>query len=98
MTAFRYNVLELLYLSIAFAGQFFSPMVRVDSVRHELLLGRGSPVPLKEGRVWDGVEVEEVKGEHCWYPAPDSTVIEGYSYDYIVEHVLSTAFKFSKFS
>ena len=55
-------------------------------------------MPVLAGRVWDEVEVEEVRGEPCWYPEHDSVVIEGYAYDYIVEHVLSTAYKYSKFT
>ena len=73
-------------------------MVHIDQTRRELELGRGAPVPVLAGRVWDEVEVEEVRGEPCWYPEHDSVVIEGYAYDYIVEHVLSTAYKYSKFT
>ena len=80
------------------AGQFLSSGVSVDTAKKLLQVPkRTDPIPVLKAPVWDTVEDKEYRGRHCWYPTNGTSVLEGMSYDYIIEHILSTKFKFSEF-
>ncbi len=78
-------------------GQFLSPDVQIDRDKSSLLLPDRDPVNLELRSVWEAVTEPDVEGKPCWYPAEGETVLEGRPYDYIVEHILATSYKFSKF-
>lgn len=58
---------------------------------------KGSPIPVREGKVWDSVKEKDYQGRTCWYPLGNASAIEGFAYEYIVEHILATSYKFSHF-
>lgn len=55
-------------------------------------------VPVEEGAVWEGVVDDGYGGERCWYPLEGKSVIEGKPWEYVVEHIMSTKYKYSLFS
>ena len=72
--------------------------VRVRENYNELHLADGRVVPVEKGVVWEGVLDEGYRGETCWYPQEGESVIEGKPWEYIVEHIMSTSYKYSLFS
>lgn len=78
-------------------GQFLSSKVQIDTAQRQLLRQTGAPVPVKEGRVWDSVKEKDYRDQLCWYPSGEESAIQGFAYEYIVEHLLATRYKFSLF-
>ncbi len=65
--------------------------------RKELRLANGRLVPVEERKVWDTILDEGYAGETCWFPLEGESVIEGHSWDYVVEHLMDTHYKYSLF-
>lgn len=78
-------------------GQFLSPKVRINTATGELVTRTGETVPLERGVVWSNLRDGVFPGQKCWYPKEGSSVIQGNTWDYIVEHVMSTKYKHSMF-
>jgi len=78
-------------------GQFLSSKVQIDTAQRQLLRQTGAPVPVKEGQVWDSVKEKDYRDKLCWYPSGEESAIQGFAYEYIVEHLLATKYKFSLF-
>lgn len=54
-------------------------------------------VPVRQGTVWNDV-TDDYAGKNCWYPLEGEKIIEGEPYQYIVEHIMSTNYKYSLFT
>jgi hypothetical protein len=80
-----------------FPGQFLNPKVRIRTTYKELHLVDGRVVPVQAGTVWKDV-ADSYAGKTCWYPLEGEKVIEGEPYQYVIEHLMSTKYKFSFFS
>ena len=79
-------------------GQFFNAKVRISTNYKQLHLADDRVVPVQEGVVWKDVVDEGVAGRTCWYPADGESIIEGEPWEYIVEHIMSTGYKYSLFT
>lgn len=71
--------------------------MRIRENYQELHLASGRVVPVEKSIVWEAVVDEGYQGETCWYPREGETVIEGSPWEYIVEHIMSTNYKYSLF-
>lgn len=69
--------------------------MRISDNYKELRLADGRVVPVEEGVVFKDVVDRGYKDMNCWYPVDGQSVIEGQSWHYIVEHIMSTKFKYS---
>lgn len=78
-------------------GQFLSPKVRINSATGELTLSNGSSVAVERGVVWRSLKDGVYPGHRCWYPKQGTTVLQGNSWDYIIEHIMSTQYKYTLF-
>ena len=78
-------------------GQFLSSKVKIDTLQRKLVRQEGPPVPVEEGRVWGSVKEMDYRDKTCWYPSGEESAIQGFAYEYIVEHLLATRYKFSLF-
>ena len=79
-------------------GQFFHSKVRISTNYKELHLADDRVVPVEEGLVWKNVGDDRYyAGKSCWYPKAGESVIEGEPWQYIMEHIMSTSYKFSLF-
>lgn len=72
--------------------------MRVRENYKELHLADGRVVPVEKRVVWDAVVDEDYKGEMCWYPQEGTSIVEGKPWEYVVEHIMSTSYKYSLFS
>lgn len=78
-------------------GQFFHSKVRISTNYKLLHLANNRPVPVQEGPVWSNAG-DTYAGKTCWYPAEGEKIIEGEPWEYIVEHIMSTNYKYSLFT
>lgn len=78
-------------------GQFLSPKVRINSAIGELTLSNGSSVAVEKGVVWGSLKDGVYPGHRCWYPKQGTTALQGNSWDYIVEHIMSTQYRHTLF-
>lgn len=78
-----------------FSGQFYHPKVRISNNYKVLHLADGRVVPVEEGAVFKATVDQGFKDQSCWYPVDGQSVIEGQSWNYIVEHIMSTKFEYS---
>ena len=90
-------VTSLFYHSFSscFSGQFYHPKVHISDDYSELHLADGRTVPIEEGVVFKDVVDIGHKDKTCYYPVDGQSVIEGKSWNYVVEHIMSTKFKYS---
>lgn len=54
-------------------------------------------MPVRQGVVWKDV-ADSYDGKNCWYPLEGERIIAGEPYEYIVEHIMSTKYKYSLFT
>lgn len=92
-----YVVIIVHVLYAILPGQFLSSKVQIDTAQRQLLRQTGAPVPVKEGQVWESVKEKDYRDKLCWYPSGEESAIQGFAYEYIVEHLLATRYKFSLF-
>lgn len=78
-------------------GHFLSPKVRINSATGELMLNNGSSIAVERGVVWGSLKDGVYPGHRCWYPKQATTVIQGNSWDYIIEHIMSTQYRHTLF-
>ena len=83
------------------AGQFFRQGVVLDGVRKILLLPGKEPVPVQRKPLWAFMEREVTSDDTlCWTAMnpgyQGEGLIDGNYFDYLVDDVLSTEFKFKK--
>ena len=84
------------------AGQFFRKGVELDEVRKILIMPNKEPVPVMRRPVWSFMEREKVTSDDqlCWTAMnpgyQGERLIDGTYFDYLVNDVLSTDFKFKK--
>ena len=79
------------------SGQFINSKVRISTTYKELHLADKRVVPLQEGKIWKDVP-DNYSDQSCWYPVEGEKIIEGEPYQYIVEHIMSTKYKYSLFT
>ena len=81
-------------------GQFFRKEVAIDEVRKILILPGKEPVPVMRRPVWSFMEREVADDQLCWTAMnpgyQGEGLIDGTYFDYLVNDVLSTEFKFKK--
>ena len=82
-------------------GQFFHPNVALDEVRKMLILPGKEPVPIQRKPLWAFMEREVGDSTNfCWAAMnpgyQGEGLIDGSYFDYLVDDVLSTEFKFKK--
>ena len=53
----------------------------------------GTTVVVERALVWNDLKDGVYPGKKCWYPKENETVLLGESWNYIVEHVMSTKYK-----
>ena len=80
-----------------YLGQFFHHKVRINSRNKQLYLADGRVVSVEEGVVWKTVH-ESFVGKMCWYPAEGESVIEGQPWDYVVDNIAATHYKYSLYT
>ena len=82
------------------AGQFFRKGVEIDETRKILILPGKEPVPVMRRPVWSFMEREVADDQLCWTAMnpgyQGEGLIDGTYFDYLVNNVLSTDFKFKK--
>lgn len=69
--------------------------MRVDETSRKLRLKDGKEVPVEEGVVFKDVVDHGYREKTCWYPVEGQPVLEGQSWNYIIEHIMSTRSKYS---
>ncbi|XP_064401973.1 uncharacterized protein LOC135347821 isoform X2 [Halichondria panicea] len=101
------NHLDMIWDSVAtqpkdshgMIGQFFRPGVDIDEVRRMLVLPTLDPVPVMRRPVWAFMEREEKDDQLCWTAMnpgyQGKGLLEGHYFDYLVDDVLSSEFKFA---
>ena len=82
-------------------GQFFHRDVVLDDVRKILMIPGKEPVPVQRKPVWAFMEREAGDSSNfCWVAMnpgyQGEGLIDGTYFDYLVDDVLSTEFKFKK--
>ena len=81
-------------------GQFFQKGVEIDETRKILILPGKEPVPVMRRPVWSFMEREVADDQLCWTAMnpgyQGEGLIDGTYFDYLVNDVLSTNFKFKK--
>ena len=82
-------------------GQFFNEDVILDEVRKILILPGKEPVPIQRKPLWAFMEREAKDSTNfCWVAMnlgyQGDGLIDGSYFDYLVDDVLSTEFKFKK--
>ena len=82
-------------------GQFFHRDVVLDDVRKILMIPGKEPVPVQRKPVWAFMEREAGDSSNfCWVAMnpgyQGEGLIDGTYFDYLVDDVLSTEFKFRK--
>ncbi len=81
-------------------GQFFRDGVDIDTVRKILIMPNKEPVPVMRRPVWAFMEREEKDDKLCWTAMnpgyQGEGLIDGSYFDYLVDDVMSTDFKFNK--
>ena len=85
-------------ISNIISGQFLSPKVRINTAVGELVKSDGSTIAVEKALVWSSLRDGVYPGHKCWYPKGEEGVLEGNTWDYIVEHVMSTKYKHSLFN
>ena len=94
---FIYNTTFFFY-----TGQFFQQGVFVDKVRKIVVLPGKEPVPVQRKPVWAFMEREMPSddSQFCWTAMnrgyQGEGLIDGTYFDYLVDDVLSTEFKYNK--
>ena len=82
------------------AGQFFRDGVEIDEVRKILIMPNKEPVPVMRRPVWSFMERDEKDDQLCWTAMnpgyQGEGLIDGTYFDYLVDDVMSTKFKFNK--
>jgi len=81
-------------------GQFFRKGVEIDTVRKILILPGKEPVPLMRRPVWSFIECEVAGDQLCWTAMnpgyQGEGLIDGTYFDYLMNDILSTDFKFKE--
>ena len=91
-----------IYIPLVNAGQFFQKGVKIDETRKILILPGKEPVPVMRRPVWSFMEREVADDQLCWtamnpgYQGEGLRLIDGTYFDYLVNDVLSTDFKFKE--
>ena len=94
-------LVETGFLSFLFhIGQLFRKGVEIDTVRKILILPGKEPVPVMRRPVWSFMENEVVNDKLCWTAMnpgyQGERLIDGTYFDYLVNDILSSDFKFKK--
>lgn len=97
------NLMDFLTPIFALTGQFFRSGVVLDSVRKILMVPGQEPVPVQRKPLWAYMEREVHSADSdklCWVAMnpgyQGEGLIDGVYFDYLVDDVLSTEFKFNK--
>jgi len=81
-------------------GQFFRKGVEIDTVRKILILPGKEPVLLMRRPVWSCIECEVAGDQLCWTAMnpgyQGEGLIDGTYFDYLMNDILSTDFKFKE--
>ena len=86
-----------LYINFLSTGQFFSPKVRINTATGELICSDGTTVAVEKALVWSSLKDGVYPGQKCWYPKEENSAIHGNSWDYILEHIMSTKYMHTMF-
>ena len=95
MFCFDHNISSIL------SGQFFHNDVVLDEIRKILIIPGKEPIPIQRKPLWAFMEREMGDSTNfCWVAMnpgyQGEGLIDGHYFDYLVDDVLSTEFKYKK--